>query len=233
MSRVPLVLLPGLLLNKRMWQPQIEALWEIADCWVPDLSQADTMAEMAQQVLAEAPERFALAGLSMGGLLSFELWRQAPECITQLALLDTNPRPDTPERQEDRRRQLRMVASGRFPEITTDVLLPRLVHPDRLHDQALGQVILDMALSVGPTGFCNQINAVLSRSNSVSTLPTISVPTLVLCGREDILTPLELHEEMAASIPNATLTVLEHCGHLSTLEQPEAVTRALCDWLVP
>lgn len=233
MSRVPLVLLPGLLLNKRMWQPQIEALREVADCWVPDLSQADTMAEMAQQVLAEAPERFALAGLSMGGLLSFELWRQAPERITQLALLDTNPRPDTPERQEDRRRQLRMVASGRFPEITTDVLLPRLIHPDRLHDQALGQVILDMALSVGPTGFCNQINAVLSRSNSVSTLPTISVPTLVLCGREDILTPLELHEEMAASIPNATLTVLEHCGHLSTLEQPEAVTRALRDWLVP
>jgi len=206
-------------------------LQEIAECWVPDLSRADTMAEMARQVLAQAPERFALAGLSMGGLLSFELWRQAPERITRLALLDTNPRTDTPERQEDRRRQLRMAASGKFPEITTDVLLPRLVHPNRLHDQALGQVILDMALSVGPTGFCNQINAVLSRSNSVPTLPTITVPTLVLCGREDILTPLELHEEMAASILDATLTVLEHCGHLSTLEQPGAVNRALRDWL--
>ncbi|MEE2716076.1 MAG: alpha/beta fold hydrolase [SAR324 cluster bacterium] len=231
MNRTPLVLLPGLLLDERMWQPQIESLQEIAECWVPDLSRADTMAEMARQVLAQAPERFALAGLSMGGLLSFELWRQAPERITRLALLDTNPRTDTPERQEDRRRQLRMAASGKFPEITTDVLLPRLVHPNRLHDQALGQVILDMALSVGPTGFCNQINAVLSRSNSVPTLPTITVPTLVLCGREDILTPLELHEEMAASIPDATLTVLEHCGHLSTLEQPGAVNRALRDWL--
>lgn len=231
MNRTPLVLLPGLLLDERMWQPQIESLQEIAECWVPDLSRADTMAEMARQVLAQAPERFALAGLSMGGLLSFELWRQAPERITRLALLDTNPRTDTPERQEDRRRQLRMAASGKFPEITTDVLLPRLVHPNRLHDQALGQVILDMALSVGPTGFCNQINAVLSRSNSVPTLPTITVPTLVLCGREDILTPLELHEEMAASILDATLTVLEHCGHLSTLEQPGAVNRALRDWL--
>lgn len=231
MNRTPLILLPGLLLDERMWQPQIESLQEIADCWVPDLSRADTMAEMARQVLDQAPERFALAGLSMGGLLSFELWRQAPERITRLALLDTNPRTDTPERQEDRRRQLRMAASGKFPEITTDVLLPRLVHPDRLHDQALGQVILDMALSVGPTGFCNQINAVLSRNDSVPTLPTITVPTLVLCGREDILTPLELHEEMAASIPDAALTVLEHCGHLSTLEQPEAVNRALRDWL--
>ena len=228
---LPVVLLSGLLLDERMWQPQREALSDVAVFHVPDLTRADSFPELARQVLETAPDRFALAGLSMGGALAFEVWRQAPDRVTHLALLDANPHADTPERKEDRHRQLEMADRGQFAEITTEVLLPRLLHPDRLSQADLTALILDMALTVGPVGFRRQIEALMSRVSSLSTLPAITVPTLVLCGREDRLTPLALHEEMVAHLPNAELVVVEHCGHLSTLEQPDAVNAALRHWL--
>ncbi len=231
MNSVPVVLLSGLLLDERMWQPQVKGLADVATFQVPDLTQANSFPELAQQVLETAPDRFALAGLSMGGALAFEVWRQAPDRISHLALLDANPHADTPERKADRHQQLEMADQGRFAEVTTEVLLPRLLHPDRLSQTDLTDLILDMALNVGPEGFRRQIEALMSRPSSLPTLPAITVPTLVLCGREDRLTPLALHEEMVAHLPEAELVVVEHCGHLSTLEQPEAVNAALRRWL--
>lgn len=228
--RCPLVLLPGLLCDRALWQAQLDDLGGVADCLVADLTRQDSMAAMAADVLAAAPARFALAGLSMGGFVAFEIMRQAPERVTRLALLDTRAQRDTP--RETRRRQdlLALTRRGRFKGVTPR-LMPLLLHPDRLEDTALTEAVAAMAGRVGPEAFLRQQTAIMGRPDSVPTLPAIACPTLVLCGRQDALTPLERHQEMAAGIPGAELAVIEDCGHLATMERPESVNAAMRAWL--
>jgi len=229
-DRIPLVLLPGLLCDARLWRRQAENLADIADVTVADLTRDDTMAAMAERVLAAAPERFALAGLSMGGYAAFAVMRAAPARITRLALLDTSARADTPERRRLRLELNDLVRAGRFAEVPP-MLLPTLVHPARHRDRELAETILSMASAVGADGFLRQQAAIMSRPDSRPGLGAIACPTLVLCGRQDERTPLALHEEMTTAIPGATLVVLEDCGHMSTLERPAAATAALRAWL--
>lgn len=229
MERPSLVLLPGLLNDARLWASQVEGLSARAQVTVGDLTVADTMPLLARAVLAAAPARFALAGLSMGGYVALEIMRQAPGRVTALALVDTQARPDTPQASENRRAQVARAATD-FGGVV-DALYPRLVHPRRAEDEALRNLFSAMALSVGPQAFARQQAAILGRIDSRPFLPRIDCPTLVLCGREDGVTPVELHEEMADAIPGARLHVVEDCGHLSALEQPQAVTRALDAWL--
>jgi pimeloyl-ACP methyl ester carboxylesterase len=229
-SRTPLVLLPGLLLDRRLYGPQLGALADVAAIDVPDLTQDESMAAMAERVLAAAPERFALCGLSMGGYLAFEIMRQAPERIERLALLDTQARPDTDEARERRLSMMAQAREGDFAGVLQR-LLPLLIHPGRLADQALVGLIASMAEGVGREAFLRQQNAILNRKDSRPSLGAIACPALVLCGREDALTPAPLHHEMATEIPNATLAVLPNCGHLSPLEAPEAVSALLRLWL--
>jgi pimeloyl-ACP methyl ester carboxylesterase len=233
-SRTPLLLLPGLLLDRRLYGPQLGALADVAAIDVPDLTQDDSMAGMAERVLAAAPERFALCGLSMGGYLAFEIMRRAPERIERLALLDTQARPDTDEARERRLSMIAQAREGDFAGVLQR-LLPLFIHPGRLADQALVGLITSMAEGVGREAFLRQQNAILNRKDSRPSLSAIVCPTLVLCGREDALTPAPLHYEMATEIPNeipnATLAVLPNCGHLSPLEMPDAVTALLRLWL--
>jgi pimeloyl-ACP methyl ester carboxylesterase len=233
-SPVPLVLVPGLLCDAALWAPQIAALHEVAQCWVADVSRDDTMEAMAQRVLEEVPfERFALAGLSMGGMIALAIVRAAPHRVQKLALLDTNARPDTPERSRERMTFVaRAEQDGGFGTIHR-LMLARLVHPSRQTDAVLIRSIEAMADRVGVPGYRNQQLAVMGRPDARPGLGAIACPTVVLCGREDILTPLELHEEMAALIPGAELVVVEHCGHMSTMERPDAVNAALLSWLGP
>jgi pimeloyl-ACP methyl ester carboxylesterase len=233
-SPVPLVLVPGLLCDAALWAPQIAALHEVAQCWVADVSRDDTMEAMAQRVLEEVPfERFALAGLSMGGMIALAIVRAAPHRVQKLALLDTNARPDTPERSRERMTFVaRAEQEGGFGTIHR-LMLARLVHPSRQTDAVLIRSIEAMADRVGVPGYRNQQLAVMGRPDARPGLGAIACPTVVLCGREDILTPLELHEEMAALIPGAELVVVEHCGHMSTMERPDAVNAALLSWLGP
>jgi len=227
----PLVLIPGLLCDARLWQPQIEALAGVARCWVANPTTSDTMAGLASDVLAAAPyERFALAGLSMGGYIALEMVRQAAARVTRLALLDTSARADAPEQSQKRRDFIELAQRGRFLGVT-DALLPALVHPSRLQDAALVAVIKAMAREVGKEAFVREERAIMSRADSRALLPSIAVPALVLCGRQDALTPLARHEEMAGAIPGARLEVIEDCGHLSTLERPAEVSAALRRWL--
>jgi pimeloyl-ACP methyl ester carboxylesterase len=229
--RTPLVLLPGLLCDALLWQAQIAGLGEAADCWVADHTRSDSMTQVAADVLLAAPfERFALAGLSMGGYLALEMMRQAPERIERLALLDTAPGADTPEASERRRAFIELAERGRFMGVT-DTLLPQLVHPDHLGDVALTAVIKTMARNVGKAAFIRQERAIMSRVDSMPLLAKIRCPVLVLCGRQDALTPVMRHQDMAKAIPGAKLEVIEQCGHLATLEQPQAVTAALAAWL--
>jgi pimeloyl-ACP methyl ester carboxylesterase len=181
-------------------------------------------------VLARAPSgRFALAGLSMGGYCALEIVRQAPERVAALALLDTSARPDTPEGTTNRRRLVKL-AEHDFDRVV-DELLPKLVAPAHLADPAIAGVVRAMARAFDPTSFARQQEAIISRADSRPLLPTIACPTLVLCGREDALTPPAVHEEMAAAIPRARLVLVDGSGHLSPLERPEAVTAALAAWL--
>jgi len=230
MSRPPLILLPGLLLDERLYGAQTAALGDRAEMQLIDLTSADSMAAMAEGVLAAAPERFALCGLSMGGYVAFEIMRRAPERVTRLALLDTQARPDSTEARARRRDLIALAERGAF-ETATARLLPLFVHPDRRQDEALKVTIEAMAQRVGRDGFLRQQTAILNRVDSRPGLSAIACPTLVLCGRQDLLTPVEVHYEIAAAIPASTLVVLPDCGHLSPLEQPAMVNAQLAAWL--
>jgi pimeloyl-ACP methyl ester carboxylesterase len=229
-DKIPLLLLPGLLCERQLWSPQVAGLSDIAEPLIADLTRDDSFGAMARRALAEAPPRFALAGLSMGGYVAQEVMRQAPERVTKLALLDTSARADNPEQSQRRRDLIALSQRGQFHGVTPR-LMPNLIHPDRLADTVLTKIIVDMAASVGRDGFLRQETAILARVDGRPDLPKIKVPTLVLCGREDLLTPLKLHEELAALIPSATLRVIEHCGHMTTLERPDQVNDAMRAWL--
>jgi pimeloyl-ACP methyl ester carboxylesterase len=230
-QKTPLLLLPGLLCDRRLWAPQIEALGDVAEMRVPDLTRDESFADMARRVLAEAPPQFALAGLSMGGYLAIEIARAAPQRLLRLALLDTSARADTPEQAQRRRDFISLSAQGEFHGVTPR-LMPSLIHPDRIGDQALTDTIYAMAEAVGADGFRRQETAILARRDRRPDLARLAVPTLILCGRDDTLTPPNLAEEMASLVPQARLVIVEWCGHLSTLERPEQVNDALREWLL-
>lgn len=230
-GRIPLILLPGLLLDSGLWAAQLTGLADVADMTVADLTQDDSMTAMARRVLDGAPPRFALAGLSMGGYVSFEIMRQAPERVARLALLDTSARPDTAEQTASRRNLMQMCEQGKFKGVTRR-LLPQWIHPSRVNDAAVADAVLSMTARVGRDTFLRQQTAVIGRADSRPGLSHIHCPTLVLCGHEDKATPVELHREIATDIPNARLVIVPECGHLSPLERPETVNAALRSWLV-
>jgi pimeloyl-ACP methyl ester carboxylesterase len=232
MNKIPLVLCPGLLCDAALWAPQVAALADVADCWIPDLTTQETMRAMGEYVLGEAPwKEFALAGLSMGGYVALEVLRQAPQRVKRLALLDSRARPETPADSERRRQLMTLAKSARGFAPVNSRMLPLLVHPDRIKDEPLVQGIRDMAERVGVDAYVRQQQAIMSRVDFRPGLQDIRVPTLVLCGRQDQLTPLECSEEMAGAIPGAKLVVIEDCGHMSTLEKPEEVNAALRVWV--
>jgi len=188
------------------------------------------MAAIARRILAMAPPRFALAGLSMGGYIAFEIMRQAPERVAKLALLDTGARADVPEMTERRHALMAVAEGGRYAEIP-DLAFPLYVHPDRRDDEALKRIVRAMAMETGLEGYLRQQRAIMSRPDSRPGLAAIKCPTLVLVGEGDEATPPELAREMAAGIAGSRLVIIPNSGHLSTLEQPQAVTAALVEWM--
>ena len=227
---LPVLLVPGLLCTPRLYIDQIPALWRFGPVVVADHTRDDSMSGIAQRILANAPPRFALIGLSMGGYVSFELLRQAPDRVAKLALLDTTARPDLPEQTEQRKRQIDMARSGRFAAIS-DLLFPKFVAASRQNDRALQSIVRTMAEEVGPEAFVRQQTAILNRVDSRPELALVRCPTLVVVGEHDVLTPPDRAAEIAAAIPSARQVVIADCGHLSALEQPQAVTRALTEFL--
>ncbi len=219
------LLLPGLMCDRRLWARQIEALSQ--HTFVGDTTRADNFPDMARDVLSAAPPRFAMAGLSMGGILAFEIWRQAPERVSHIALLDTNARADPPDRKSRRMQQIEEALSGRLRELAIETLKPVYLAESHRDDDKLLGTIMDMAMDLGPKVFERQSLALKNRVDSVDTLDTIDCPALVLCGREDALCPVSFHELMASRIPGAKLVVVDDCGHLATLEQPDVVTAEL------
>jgi pimeloyl-ACP methyl ester carboxylesterase len=226
---LPLVLVPGLGCSARLYSPQIEALWRFGPVIVADHTRDETMEAIAKRILANAPPRFALAGLSMGGFISFAILRLAPERVDRVAFLDTNARADVPERAAEREKFIAMAQAGKFAEVNA-ALTPRYLHPDH-RGEAFRRIVDQMAADVGVEGFIRQQRAIMSRPDSRPMLSGIKCPTLVLVGDADQATPPELSKEIAGGVAGAKLVVVKDCGHLSTIEQPDAVNSAMIDWL--
>ena len=230
-DREHLILIPGLVLNAAVWQAQIDALHDIADCWVAPLPPYDDLGAIAEDIIAEAPDRFAVAGVSMGGYLCFEILRRVPERITRLALISTTADPEA--RAVTRRRHIMMRRAERRQHIAMwREYIPRFLHEDGWGDEAVVDLVLKQVFEVGTHAFLQHHRAMIKRIGYRDLLPGIRCPTLIVCGRHDPATPVAAHEAMARAIPGAELLVLERCGHVPPLEKPSAVSAAMRLWLM-
>ena len=230
-----LVLLPGLVCDRAVWAPQIQALSERMHCHVVDYGLLDSIGDMAQHVLDTAPaDTFALAGHSMGGRVALEVMRRAPERVHHLALLDTGTQPlaggVAGAKEKAGRKILLEIASQKGMRAMAEQWARPMVHPSR-HGTALFDNVLSILERSSAEQYAVQINALLTRPDAAPVLATITCPTLVLTGRDDLWSPPEQHERLAAEISHAQLCIVEQCGHMSTLEQPEVVNAAFEGWL--
>jgi pimeloyl-ACP methyl ester carboxylesterase len=226
----PLVLIPGLLCTPRLFEAQVASLAGGRQVIVADHTRHDSVELVAADILGQVMGEFALLGLSMGGYLAFEIMRQARDRVTRLALLDTNARADTAEQREVRNRLIHL-GHTEGPRKVQQVLMSRLVHQRVRSDKALVEAILQMADDTGPEAHERQQRAIMGRPDSRLSMSGIRVPTLVLVGREDQITPPKMAEEMHSAIAGSRLVVLDTCGHLSVMEQANAVTAELERWL--
>lgn len=224
----PLVLIPGMMCDARMWG----GLPVVLDCPVTHVlpTAADTMQDLARQALAMAPPRFALAGLSMGGIVAMEMVRQAADRVDRLALLDTNPRAEAPEVQARRQPQIDRALAGGLDRVMRNEMKPNYL-ADGPEKSAILDLCMDMALALGPQVFARQSRALRDRPDQQATLAAFSGPALVLMGAEDRLCPLDRHQLMHALMPHSDLVIVPGAGHLPTLEQPLATATALRRWL--
>lgn len=227
---LPIVLVPGLNCSARLYAPQIPELWRFGAVTVAEHRQDDAMTGIARRILSTAPPRFALVGLSMGGYISLEILRQAPQRVDRVALLDTAARADTPEQSARRDALIALAQEGRMREVN-DALWPILVAPAHQVDEGLRTVVDAMAADNGVEAFVRQQTALKARPDYRESLAAIRCPTLVLVGAQDALTPPERSQEIVAGIAGSRLVTVPDCGHLSTLEQPDAVNAALVQWL--
>jgi pimeloyl-ACP methyl ester carboxylesterase len=235
MARPVLMLLPGLNCDAAVWAPQVQALQDVADCRIPAWGLRDSLTAMAEQVLQEAAaERFCVAGHSMGGRVALELMRLAPQRVQRLALLSTGTHPlaagEAGEKEKAGRLALLQIARTQGMRAMAEQWARGMVHPRRIGGPVFDQV-LDMFERGSAEQYAAQIHALLQRPDASSLLPTIGCPTLVLTGRDDGWSTPAAHEAIAAAIPGARLVLLDDCGHMCTLEQPQAVSQALRDWL--
>ncbi len=220
------LLLSGLLCDRNIWSHQIRALEKIADVIVPDFRFVNSIAAMAQIALDSAPSRFAVAGHSMGARVAIELFRMVPDRVDRIALLDTGVHPRGPH-EESKRGELVELARTQGMAAMAARWLPPMLHPNH---SALLAPLTEMVERSTPEAFANQQRALLDRPEARAVLPLIKCPTLVLCGRQDAWSPVSQHEEIAAAIPHSKLVIVEDAGHMSPVEQPEAVTDALLAW---
>lgn len=235
---IPLVLVPGLMCDQAVWQPLLPALSPHAQCLVVDHGQADSLTQMAEQLLVQAPQRFALAGHSMGGRVALEVMRLAPDRVTHLGLLDTGylarAMGEVGEEEAHKRQLLLNVARTQGVRAMAMQWVQGMVAPQRLGDAVLIEDIVSMFERQSADIFARQIRALLARPDATPVLRSVQVPTLVLCGAQDSWSPLAQHQAMAALMPaHPAVTCIAESGHMSMMERPQAVAQAMMDWLTP
>ncbi len=228
--REPLVLIPGMMCDARLYGPQILHFSHTHNVMVASITQGERIEEIASQILTDAPQKFALAGLSMGGIVAMEILRRAPERITRLCLMDTNPLAETPQSAAAYEPMIVGIKAGRMGDVIRGFMKPEFLAPGPGRLGVLAEVQA-MAESLGPEVFLRQIRALQRRRDQQAALRRATMPALVICGAHDTLTPVKRHEFMAELIPYAKLAVIEDAGHLPTLEAPEEVNRLLGEWM--
>lgn len=230
-----LLLLPGLLCDKRVWAYQAEALSSHANCIVPNYGALDSISAMAKSVLSAAPEGpLMVAGHSMGGRVALEIARQAPRRISRMALLDTGTEPiaDAQAAADERAQRMALLQTARHGGMRAmgEQWARGMVHPAHLGTPVF-ETILAMIERSTPEIFQAQVHALLARPDARPVFSALQCPTLLVCGRQDIWSPLARHEKMQRELPHSRLTVIEDSGHMTPMEQPEAVSLALLQWL--
>jgi pimeloyl-ACP methyl ester carboxylesterase len=229
-ARPTVVLVPGQLCTESLWTAQISPLQALTGVSVAVQREHDNVGDMAQSLLDAMPERFSIAAHAMGGFVAFEVLRRAPARVASVALLSTLAPNDTPTQTARREGYLRLVGQGRFADIVEE-RIPLLLHPSRRTDATLVGTVRKMAEDTGVSAFLNQQRAIMTRPDSRPGLAGISCPTLIVFGRQDGIVTLEHQNEMLSGIRNARLEIIEDCGHLMTLEQPELLARLLAEWI--
>ena len=225
-----LVLVPGMMCDARLYGPQIEALSREMNVMVACTTRGERIEEIASEILMGLPQKFALAGLSMGGIIAMEILRRAPDRVTRLCLMDTNPLAETPQRSAGYEPMIVGVKAGRLDDVMRGFLKPDFLAPGAGRIEVLARM-QEMSRDLGPEVFLHQIRALQRRRDQQSTLRKCKVPTLVMCGAHDGLTPPKRHTFMAELIPYAQLQIIEDAGHVPTLETPDIVTGHLRDWM--
>lgn len=226
----PLVLIPGLACTDLLFEPVVHALEGRTDIHVADIRGPDTMDGIVDKVLSEAPSYFALGGLSMGGYIALEIALRAPDLVSKLILLDTKIRPDTEAEKDGRRALIEKARNGEMDDVV-ERLIPRLLHPDHVNDADLGRIIRIMAEETGAEDFIAQETALLGRRDVSGLVDAIETPTLIVVGDSDAITPPDAAEEMNEALSQSQLVTILGAGHLTTLEQPEAVAEAIAEFL--
>lgn len=226
----PLLLLPGMMCDARLYGPQIDAFSHERAVMTAPINDRDTIQALAKDILDTAPPTFALAGLSMGGIVAMEVFRLAPDRVSRLALLDTNPKAEAPAIAAYREPQIEKVRAGNLRSVMRDEMKPNYLTDGPRMGQIL-DLCMAMSATLGPDVFINQSRALQTRPDQQDTLRQVKVPTLILCGEDDTLCPIHRHELMHDLIPGSTLTIIEGAGHLPTLEQPDATNEAFAKWL--
>jgi len=230
-TRPTMLAVPGLLCDEFVWQFQAAALADIADITVADVSEHDDLGEMARAALTTVDGPVDVVGHSMGGRVAFEIWRLAPERVRSLVVLDTGTHPAGPDEPASRGR-LTDMSTRQGMGALADAWLPPMVHPDRRTDAAFMEPLRAMVGRATPVQHARQTHALLTRPDATRLLGSITVPTLVIVGRQDEWSPIAQHERLAAAIPGARLEIVEHSGHMVTVEQPAAIATLLRDWLI-
>ena len=225
----PFLLIPGLNCDARVYAPVTPALWQFGPVTIANHLQGDGLVEIAGAILAVAPPRFALAGFSFGGYLAFEILRQAPDRVLKLALIDTSARQDSPEVTETRHRRIGLAQGGKFGPVI-EQSFPASVHPDNVSESRLYSLHRTMSEANGAEAYVRHQQAIIERPDSRSLLGSIAMPTIVVVGEGDQITPPDLAREMHAGISGSSLSVIPRAGHLALLEQPELVSTALKVW---
>ncbi|MFK7865912.1 MAG: alpha/beta fold hydrolase [Alphaproteobacteria bacterium] len=226
---IPLIFLPGMMCDARLFAPQIAAITS-HEIQVRDIGAYDNMTAIAHSILADAPPIFALAGLSMGGIVAMEMMRLAPDRIARIALMDTNPQAERAEISARRFAQMEAVKNGKLRDILRDELKPNYL-VESPQKQNILDLCMDMGLGLGAGVFLRQSVALRDRLDQQDTLRAFKKPALVLCGRHDMLCPIAYHELMHDLLENSHLEIIENAGHMPTLEQAQATNKALINWL--
>lgn len=226
----PLVLLPGMMCDGRLFGPQIAALSSLFTIQLGQIDGAEAMEAMATEVLGKAPARFALAGQGMGGNVALEVLRRAPDRVSRIALLSTNPFAESAAEAAERDPQIARVRAGRLREVARELLQPDLLCQGARADE-VERLAIDMALRMGEVAFIRQSRAMQRRQDQQAVLRRAKVPAMILCGAEDQICPIRRQELMAALANDAELCIVPEAAHLPTLENPQAVSEALGAWM--